>query len=271
MERHSYININNFAVEGNHLLPCYLSSSLEYPAQTPCKCILCTQGKPACLRVQDPSWTTIVWVILFVLHHHNPERLYFPLKSFVYPYVVAHWSDLVLHNKNTQRWKKQILDALSHGTRLFATGQYTFFKNGYWGLKCKIDPWSVKEDGKLLEEVKSPQSPHSPESPTQTNVTPKWKESKPNSNRNRSSPYKQAYHHAAHVHHQTVLHNLFPRHEEPLQVNTEVTENRLPPFRELLRAITLDEFAQQQQPTRPQQQLPPLSHLSKPSPLSYSF
>jgi len=210
---------------------CYVSSSFEYLMHAPCNCILCTQGKPPCLCVQDPSWTTIVSVILYVLHHHNPDRPYFPLKSYVYPYVVSHWSELVLPNKNTQRWKKQILDALSHGTRLFATGQQAFLKNGYWGLKCRIDPWNPIDEEK----------PHSSSTyfPTQSSGVEapvvRWKASRQKEARTRTYPYKQAYHHAAHVHHQHVLQDLFPCCEAPT-TSKEATEDRiLPPIGELMK------------------------------------
>jgi len=108
-----------------------------------CGCSLCSLGKPPCLCVPRPSWTSIVRVILFVLHRLHPERQYFSLKTFVYPYARAHWTLLVLDDKNTKKWKKQILDALSHNSRLFATGQYSFLKSGYWGLKYQEDPWEM--------------------------------------------------------------------------------------------------------------------------------
>lgn len=95
MERRSYFNINNFATEGNNriLPPCYLSSSLEYPTQAPCKCILCTQGKPACLRVQDPSWY-VCWSLAavnakFSLQDNNC------MGYFVRPSLPQSWSPLL--------------------------------------------------------------------------------------------------------------------------------------------------------------------------------
>jgi hypothetical protein len=69
---------------------------------------------------------------------------------------------------DTVKWKKQVLDAFSHGSDVFATGRRSLRKKGfkhyfssiesstlstgYWGLKNLVDPWifpkgvSEKED-----------------------------------------------------------------------------------------------------------------------------
>lgn len=123
-----------------------------------CECSLCIYGRPPCLSVSDPSWTTIVSVALYVLHQMYPVKQFFSLKSSVYPYVQAHWSDLMLPLKNTTKWKKQILDALSHSSPLFSTGQYVFFKTGYWGLKSFTNPWTTRRGMPTLDLDSPPQT-----------------------------------------------------------------------------------------------------------------
>jgi hypothetical protein len=87
--------------------------------------------------------TTIVHVVFFALHHKQPEKQCFSLKTAVYPYVTMHWEALGLDEKSmlfiiltlntpltylffvdTTNWHKLIIDTLSHTPHLFVTGAH---------------------------------------------------------------------------------------------------------------------------------------------------
>jgi len=111
--------------------------------QKKCTCLLCSRGTPPCLYVKSPSWSTIVEVVLYVLHQTHTDNRFFFLKKNVYPFIDSHWNVLGLPKKNTINWKKQVVDALCHDPKAFLSGKEEYSKRGFWGLKnIHEDPWN---------------------------------------------------------------------------------------------------------------------------------
>jgi len=117
-------------------------TNYSYVYTEPCVCILCVREAPLCLTSRSPHWKRIVHVVLFVLHRKHSSLDYFNVKNHIYPFVKAHWERLALEKKETDRWQKQILDALAHGVGVFRSGQKVLYHTGYWRL-CNVndDPW----------------------------------------------------------------------------------------------------------------------------------
>jgi len=141
------------------LLPEFPGPQNSFSLPSKCgNCILCATIPPPCLRVRSPSWGTILEVALFALHHKDPNEKFFLLQTAIYPFIQTHWRVLGLSRKNTLKWKKQILDALSHGSDVFATGRKALHKKGYWGLKNLVDPWAFPRNLAQQEEKSYPPS-----------------------------------------------------------------------------------------------------------------
>jgi len=70
-----------------------------------------------------------------------PDRTFFSLQRFVYPFVWSHWNLLALDTKktDTKNWKKLIINVLNDKKDLFTSGQQYFHHNGYWALKSEVD------------------------------------------------------------------------------------------------------------------------------------
>jgi len=136
------------SITSSHRCVPYLPVAPAKETGNKCCCLLCGRGTPPCLYVKSPSWSTIVGVVLYVLHQGNTDNRFFFLKKSIYPFIDMHWEILGLSKKNTGNWKKQVVDALCHDPKVFLSGKEKHSKRGYWGLKnIHDDPWNPNELG----------------------------------------------------------------------------------------------------------------------------
>eukprot|EP00026_Physarum_polycephalum_P015398 Phypoly_transcript_16066.p1 GENE.Phypoly_transcript_16066~~Phypoly_transcript_16066.p1 ORF type:complete len:232 (+),score=14.02 Phypoly_transcript_16066:75-770(+) len=159
----------------------FYSSASDCSITPACGCLLCIRGPPACMSRDRASWVTIVHTTFFALHHKQPEKLCFSLKTSVYPFVIMHWKALGLAEKNTNNWQKLIIDTLSHSPHLFATGAHLVAKSGYWALRdtSATDPWALSTPRNKTRRAAvaryvaaaTMQLPASPSSPTRMEAT----------------------------------------------------------------------------------------------------
>eukprot|EP01112_Ceratiomyxa_fruticulosa_P004254 TRINITY_DN1470_c0_g1_i4.p1 TRINITY_DN1470_c0_g1~~TRINITY_DN1470_c0_g1_i4.p1 ORF type:complete len:421 (-),score=86.26 TRINITY_DN1470_c0_g1_i4:221-1483(-) len=96
-------------------------SSCSLPLGEGC-CIFCQRGLPPCSL--PPSWSFIMKVTLYTLHHHFKEKTFFSLSKEVYPFIQIHWNALGTKGY-AGNWKRQIQDILL--CNAFAMLLSTFF------------------------------------------------------------------------------------------------------------------------------------------------
>eukprot|EP01133_Synstelium_polycarpum_P009155 gene9155-10742_t len=131
------------------------------------KCMLCTRGTPRCLCMNHPSWTLILRVVFYSLAQLHPDKEFFNLKKEVYLYLNDHWEILSPTQRQSNNWKRQVQDALSH-SRFFRSGRHTLRCNGYWQLKTLCNPWNYQSSRQFetlrFEDIAPPTSSSSPSS-----------------------------------------------------------------------------------------------------------
>eukprot|EP01113_Clastostelium_recurvatum_P027233 TRINITY_DN3278_c0_g1_i9.p1 TRINITY_DN3278_c0_g1~~TRINITY_DN3278_c0_g1_i9.p1 ORF type:complete len:491 (-),score=148.64 TRINITY_DN3278_c0_g1_i9:82-1554(-) len=128
------------------------------------ECLMCMRDVPPCLSSRSPSWSAIMHVVLFSLHHCHPERTYFNLQSDIYPLVDYHWANLFSQKTNVHNWHKQLQDSMSHKRKLFQSGKGNMRKNGYWRLRTLKDPWTAGDHVLTQPRTASPTPTSSPSS-----------------------------------------------------------------------------------------------------------
>eukprot|EP01113_Clastostelium_recurvatum_P027229 TRINITY_DN3278_c0_g1_i4.p1 TRINITY_DN3278_c0_g1~~TRINITY_DN3278_c0_g1_i4.p1 ORF type:complete len:404 (-),score=113.09 TRINITY_DN3278_c0_g1_i4:82-1293(-) len=128
------------------------------------ECLMCMRDVPPCLSSRSPSWSAIMHVVLFSLHHCHPERTYFNLQSDIYPLVDYHWANLFSQKTNVHNWHKQLQDSMSHKRKLFQSGKGNMRKNGYWRLRTLKDPWTAGDHVTITQPRTVSPTPTSPPS-----------------------------------------------------------------------------------------------------------
>ena len=116
-----------------------------------CFCPLCECGKKAFGKKDSRgivSWQHICRIILYSLTIKYHPREYFSLKTDILWFIVDHWflfSELSQIRTIPNKWKKSLLDALSH-SNLFQKGDSKSNMSGCWKLTNLSVPWDENEN-----------------------------------------------------------------------------------------------------------------------------
>ena len=91
------------------------------------------------------SWQLLCRAIVYSLTCMNTPRTFFSLNMDIYWFVVDHWwifGKLNQFRTNPSKWKKSLLDALSHSS-YFQSGTSDLKKTGLWKLTHYAAPWDT--------------------------------------------------------------------------------------------------------------------------------
>jgi hypothetical protein len=119
-------------------------------------CPVCQRDLPDCLKVNQPSWASILRVVFYALKVNYPHKEFFNLRNHVYDFVDVHWNKICVGKTRSEHWKKQLQDTLAHNKKLFVSGAELFKQKGFWRLDEMTDPWqiSLSSSTSLLKESK---------------------------------------------------------------------------------------------------------------------
>ena len=101
------------------------------------------------------SWQLICRCIMYSLTTMYAPRVYFSLKKDIYWWIVDHWycfGTFKQFKTNPSKWKKSLLDALSHST-YFENGTNSLKKTGMWKLTDFSNPWEEKITNKNSNQI----------------------------------------------------------------------------------------------------------------------
>jgi len=121
-----------------------------YPPNKVCRftdCIVCQRELPDSLKVNQPSWASILRVVFYALKINYPHKEFFNLRNHVYDFVDVHWNKICVGKTRSEHWKKQLQDTLAHNKKLFVSGADLFKQKGFWRLDELTDPWEISNSG----------------------------------------------------------------------------------------------------------------------------
>ena len=113
-----------------------MQRTVNRPSIRNCTCPLCNRTEVSTFPLPSfrPTWIETLVLVFRCLKYMMPQFSYYNCTETIYPFIDSHWNLLCGSKRQTDCWKKTVLDTLCHQQYMFENGESEIGARGYWRL-----------------------------------------------------------------------------------------------------------------------------------------